>query len=413
MSAASLHLAVALDGAGWHPAAWRDPAARPDDLFTAAYWAGLVNEAEHGLLDFVTIEDSLALQSHPSGRPRRPRRPGARALRRRPRRLPDRAADPAHRAGPDGHDAPTPSRSTWPPPWPPSTTSAAGGPDGARRSRGAAPRPPTSAAATFPGCGWRASTTPRPSASSRELFDEAADAVEVVRRLWDSWEDDAVIRDVRHRPLRRPRQAALHRLRRPALQRQGARRSCRGRRRGSRWSPRWPTRRVPYEFAARSADVVYVTPHDADAGRARSSPRSRGGRRPHGPPLKIFADLVVLPRRERRAAASARPGSTSSTAPSSPPTPRSSPARPDELADLLAGLAAEPGWTGSGCGPPCCRDDLDAITGGWCRSCSDAASSAPRTRRARCAGGSACPPARPAADDRSRRSRCSTLKEIR
>ena len=28
-----------------------------------------------------------------------------------------------------------------------------------------------------------------------ELFDEAADYVEVVRRLWDSWEDDAEIRD--------------------------------------------------------------------------------------------------------------------------------------------------------------------------------------------------------------------------
>ena len=29
-----------------------------------------------------------------------------------------------------------------------------------------------------------------------DLFDEATDAVEVVRRLWDGWEDDAVIRDV-------------------------------------------------------------------------------------------------------------------------------------------------------------------------------------------------------------------------
>ena len=29
-----------------------------------------------------------------------------------------------------------------------------------------------------------------------ELFDEAADVVEVVRRLWDSWEDDAIVRDV-------------------------------------------------------------------------------------------------------------------------------------------------------------------------------------------------------------------------
>ena len=58
-----LHLAVALDGAGWHPAAWREPLARPADLLTPGYWAGLAAEAERGLLDFVTIEDSLGLQS--------------------------------------------------------------------------------------------------------------------------------------------------------------------------------------------------------------------------------------------------------------------------------------------------------------------------------------------------------------
>ena len=58
-----LHLAVALDGAGWHPAAWREPDAQPDRLLTPAYWAGLVQQAESGLLDFVTIEDGLDLQS--------------------------------------------------------------------------------------------------------------------------------------------------------------------------------------------------------------------------------------------------------------------------------------------------------------------------------------------------------------
>jgi len=58
-----LHLTVALDGAGWHPAAWREPDARPAELFTARYWVDLVTEAERGLLDFVTIEDSLGLQS--------------------------------------------------------------------------------------------------------------------------------------------------------------------------------------------------------------------------------------------------------------------------------------------------------------------------------------------------------------
>ncbi|HVT70335.1 MAG TPA: LLM class flavin-dependent oxidoreductase [Trebonia sp.] len=61
-----LHLAIALDGAGWHPAAWREPDARPGDLFTPRYWVSLVQEAERGLADFVTIEDGLRLQSdHP------------------------------------------------------------------------------------------------------------------------------------------------------------------------------------------------------------------------------------------------------------------------------------------------------------------------------------------------------------
>src|SRR5687768_16031831 len=59
MASADLHLAVALDGAGWHPAAWREPDARPRDLLSAGYWADLVAEAERGMLDQVTIEDAL------------------------------------------------------------------------------------------------------------------------------------------------------------------------------------------------------------------------------------------------------------------------------------------------------------------------------------------------------------------
>src|ERR1700761_572533 len=62
-SSTLIHLAVALDGAGWHPAAWREADARPDLMFTAAYWVELAQQAERGLLDFVTIEDSLDLQS--------------------------------------------------------------------------------------------------------------------------------------------------------------------------------------------------------------------------------------------------------------------------------------------------------------------------------------------------------------
>src|SRR4029453_10745947 len=37
---------------------------------------------------------------------------------------------------------------------------------------------------------------PAAQGALRELFDEAADYVEVLRRLWDSWEDGAEIRDV-------------------------------------------------------------------------------------------------------------------------------------------------------------------------------------------------------------------------
>jgi len=66
-----LHLAVALDGAGWHPAAWREPRARPAELLTAGYWADVITEAERGLLDFATIDDSLSLQSARYGAPSR------------------------------------------------------------------------------------------------------------------------------------------------------------------------------------------------------------------------------------------------------------------------------------------------------------------------------------------------------
>src|SRR5690349_23030876 len=86
-SPAALHLAVALDGAGWHPAAWREAGIRPAELFTAGYWASLVQEAERGLLDFVTFEDGLGLQSDRYN-------------------APDPRGDQGHRAGADrGGDA--------------------------------------------------------------------------------------------------------------------------------------------------------------------------------------------------------------------------------------------------------------------------------------------------------------------
>ena len=142
----------------------------------------------------------------------------------------------------------------------------------------------------------------RRTAKSRELiselFDEAADYVEVVRRLWDSWEDDAEIRDARHRPVHRPGQDPLHRLPRASTSRSRARRSCPAHRRGNRVVTALAHSAIPYRFAARSADVVYVTPTDAARAPARSSRevRRRAGPRGPGPArrLHVFADLVVF-----------------------------------------------------------------------------------------------------------------------
>ncbi len=60
-----LHLAVGLDGYGWHPQAWRYAFAHNatgGGQLGGRYWAALAGTAERGLLDFLTIEDSLDAQ---------------------------------------------------------------------------------------------------------------------------------------------------------------------------------------------------------------------------------------------------------------------------------------------------------------------------------------------------------------
>jgi alkanesulfonate monooxygenase SsuD/methylene tetrahydromethanopterin reductase-like flavin-dependent oxidoreductase (luciferase family) len=167
-----LHLAVALEGAGWHPAAWREPDARPGELFTAGYWADLVLEAERGLLDLVTLEDSF----DPA-----PARTDVVAGRL------DAVLIAARVAPLTSHIGLVPTAVvTHTEPFHLSKAIAtldyvSGGRAGVRVQ--VAPRADT--AAQF---GRRTDLT--------DLAQEAADYVEVLRRLWDSWEDDAEIRDV-------------------------------------------------------------------------------------------------------------------------------------------------------------------------------------------------------------------------
>ncbi|GAA0988921.1 LLM class flavin-dependent oxidoreductase [Acrocarpospora macrocephala] len=284
----TLHLAVALDGAGWHPAAWRAEGARPDRLFTAGYWAELVVEAERGLLDWVTFEDSLGLQSSrfdaPDDRLDQVRgRLDAVLLAAALAPLTSRIGlipttivthtEPFHVAiGIASLDHASRGRAGWRP-------RLSARPDEAAHF-GRREFPPLDVADV---------------ARIRRLFGEAADAVEVVRRLWDSWEDDAEIRDAATgRFIDRDR---LH-----YIDFQGEWFDVKG----PSITPRSPQGQplvtslghdvVPYEFAARGSDVVYVTPQDKDdarriVGQVREAEATVGRT---GPELKIFADLVVF-----------------------------------------------------------------------------------------------------------------------
>ena len=128
-----------------------------------------------------------------------------------------------------------------------------------------------------------------------DLFDETADYVEVVRRLWDSWRTTRRSVTAANRSLHRYRPAALHRFRRAMVQREGsvdhAEASA-----GSASSACSATALVPYRLAGRVADIVYVTPHDeVGVGRIRDEIRvEQAGAGRADEPLFIFADLVVF-----------------------------------------------------------------------------------------------------------------------
>ncbi|WP_328869147.1 LLM class flavin-dependent oxidoreductase [Streptomyces sp. NBC_00287] len=352
---APLHLAVALDGTGWHPASWREPAARPRDLFTAGYWADLVAEAERGLLDFVTFEDGLGLQS-------------------------------SHFLDPDER-----------------TDQIRGRLDAVLIASRVAPLtrhiglvPTVVATHTEPfhlskaiatldyvstgRAGLRVQITARPNEAAHfgrrtidpidsydspvatDLFHEAADYVEAVRRLWDSWEDDAEIRDAATgRFIDRDK---LH-----YIDFQGRHFSVKG----PSITPRPPQgqpivtalahQTVPYRLVARQADIGYVTPHDVDEARAIvaeiRAEQTAAGRADE--PLHIFGDLVVFldddpatatARRERLDALAGQPYAGDA---------RAFAGTPVQLADLLQELRRT-GLTGFRLRPAVLAHDLPRIT---------------------------------------------------
>src|SRR4051794_3222616 len=269
---------VALDRAGWHPAAWREDSARPADLLTADYWVDMARMAEAAGLDFLTLEDSLALQS-------------------------SRAAF---------HDE--------------RTDLVRGRLDAVMVAARVAPLtqrigliPTITVTHTEPfhiskaiatldyvslgRAGVRVQVSGRPHEAAHfgrrevpsveDLFAEAGDYVEVLRRLWDSWEDDAEIRDVATgRFVDRDK---LHYI------------DFRGRWfnvKGPSITPRPPQAQppvvalahstLPYRFAAEHADLALITPMDAaDVSRVLGeldATRAANDRRD----VRVLADVVVF-----------------------------------------------------------------------------------------------------------------------
>ena len=268
-----LHLAVALDGYGWHPQAWRTTLASDPDAPSALsgrHWAELARTAERGLLDFLTIDDTLMAQ------------PGRRE-RIDPRRLAGRADAVlvAARVAPATRHIGLIPVATVTHTEPFHISKAIATLDYVSHGR----------------AGWqpRVSVTPHEAAlfgrrdgSQIPLFEEAVEYVDVVRRLWDSWEDDAVIRDVTTG--RYVDTDKLH-----YIDFTGKYFSVKG----PSITPRPPQGQPVvaglahagpvYEFAAASADVVFITPTDEAAVRTILDEV----RAADGGSLKVFADVVV------------------------------------------------------------------------------------------------------------------------
>jgi len=358
-----LHLAVALEGTGWHPASWRDQAARPRDLFTAGHWADLVAEAERGLLDFVTFEDGLGLQSSHYGE-----------LDGRTDQVRGRldAVLTASRIAPlTRHIGLVPTViATHTEPFHISKAIAtldyvSTGRAGLRVQISARPHEAAHfGRRTFAPISLEELKTAAGQERLTDLFDEAADYVEVVRRLWDSWEDDAEIRDVvSGRFVDRDK---LH-----YIDFEGKRFSVKG----PSITPRPPQgqplvtalahQTVPYRLVARQADVGYVTPHDAEQARAivaeiRAEQEAAGRA---GELLHVFGDLVVFLDDEQAAAQDRRARLDALAG-----EPYTSDARiftgtPAQLADFLQELAAQ-GLSGFRLRPAVAGHDLPAITRG-------------------------------------------------
>ncbi|MGO1544159.1 MAG: LLM class flavin-dependent oxidoreductase [Gulosibacter sp.] len=283
MTHAPFAIGLGVDGVGWHPAAEKlNPDSRPAD---GAFWSRTVKQAEAAGFDLITFEDALGLPE-----------------------------DGGHSARLDSF-----TLSSWLAPQsgkiglvPAGTTSlqepfhvatatqtldfASLGRAGLRLRVGL--RPEEFAAAGREGYGTLEEIIALVSSGQSDLlstsFDEGWEFAQIVRLLWDSWQDDAEIRDVAtgrfldadriHNPEFKGRSLSVH---------------------GASITPRSPQgqppvfalahQTIPYDFAAATSDVVFITPFsESDLGERRAGAEAASGRvNREGTPLQIWPDIAV------------------------------------------------------------------------------------------------------------------------
>ncbi|WP_067574321.1 LLM class flavin-dependent oxidoreductase [Nocardia acidivorans] len=164
-----LLLGLELAGTGAHPASWRRPDSRAEELFTGAYWVDALRAAEAAGIDFAFLPDSFALQA--AGAVGRLDAVAIAA----------RVAAPTKRIGlipqaPVTHTEPF------------HLSKAIASLDFATYGR-------AGVEVTVSGEGEAALFGRKSEQDPHSRWFEADETIEVFARLWDSWEDDAEIRD--------------------------------------------------------------------------------------------------------------------------------------------------------------------------------------------------------------------------
>jgi alkanesulfonate monooxygenase SsuD/methylene tetrahydromethanopterin reductase-like flavin-dependent oxidoreductase (luciferase family) len=343
-----LIVAVALDGAGSHPGAAGESDAPGAALLAARHWVDQVALVERGLFDFVTMEDSHRLTRAAGNDSSIVAAAGSGRL--------DAVMIACRVAPASCHIGVIPMASTTlTEPFLLSTQIATLDYVSRGRAGWQVDVSTDSDAAAYVG--------PRAVPAADARFAEAADHVEIVRRLWDSWDDDAEIRDAaRQRFIDRER---VHHIdyAAPGL-----------RIRGPSITPRPPqgqpivasvvdgdaTRRL----AASSSDVGFLAvPHTDELGAHVDAVRtatSAAGRDPAQ--LRLLADVDVVLDTDREAAQERRARLDARAHPGAAPTRLAFTGSPAELTEQLTDWS-ETGVDGFRLRPATITRDLPAIAG--------------------------------------------------